>query len=280
MKKIGRILSVLLMSLGLAVTVSAGGAQASKFTEVLTEEYFALAQQQWYYSHDKFAVKARAADKGQNVLPYDPAKQKKLAKSRWRSRLVASHDRLMAALKGGFREQNPKQAARAQAMFDCWLWAVIDKDTKCIEKCRKGFLKAMAAWTPPVAAAPPPPPPMAKPAPKPAPPPPPRSFIVFFDCDRAEIRADAQQVIDAAVAYAKRRGFSAVSLTGHADRSGTASYNQGLSARRANAVKAVMVKLGINADGIKTSAYGESAPLVTTADGVREPRNRRVEINF
>ena len=122
--------------------------------------------------------------------------------------------------------------------------------------------------------------PVAKPKPKPAPPPPPRSFIVFFDWDKSNIRADAQRVIEAATAYAKRRGFVRVNLAGHADRSGSAKYNMGLSLRRAAAVKAAFVKLGFSAGQISTVGRGESDPLVSTADGVREPRNRRVEIAF
>ena len=121
--------------------------------------------------------------------------------------------------------------------------------------------------------------PMAKPKPKPAPPPP-RSFIVFFDWDKSNIRADAQKVIDAASAYSKRRGFVRVDLGGHADRSGSPRYNMGLSQRRAAAVKAAFVKLGVKAGNITTVGKGESQPLVSTADGVREPRNRRVEIAF
>jgi outer membrane protein OmpA-like peptidoglycan-associated protein len=119
---------------------------------------------------------------------------------------------------------------------------------------------------------------MAKPMPKAAPPP--RSFIVFFDWNRADIRADAQQVLETAAAYVKQRGFARINLVGHADRSGKASYNMGLSQRRADASKAVLVKLGLPASGIATVGRGESAPLVGTADGVREPRNRRVEISF
>jgi outer membrane protein OmpA-like peptidoglycan-associated protein len=138
---------------------------------------------------------------------------------------------------------------------------------------------------PAAAPAPPPPPkpkpkPMAKPKPPPPPPPPPRSFIVFFDWDKSNIRADAQRVIEAATAYAKRRGFVRVSLAGHADRSGTSRYNMGLSLRRAAAVKAAFVKLGIRALNIAAVGRGESQPLVATRDGVREPRNRRVEIVF
>jgi outer membrane protein OmpA-like peptidoglycan-associated protein len=54
----------------------------------------------------------------------------------------------------------------------------------------------------------------------------------------------------------------------------------GLSLRRAAAVKAAFVQLGIRALNIAMVGRGESQPLVTTRDGVREPRNRRVEIVF
>ena len=83
-----------------------------------------------------------------------------------------------------------------------------------------------------------------------------------------------------AAAYAKRRGLVRVKLFGHADRSGKASYNMSLSLRRAGAVKAAFIKLGIGAGDISLVGRGESQPLVATADGVREPRNRRVEIVF
>ncbi len=125
----------------------------------------------------------------------------------------------------------------------------------------------------PVAA--PKPKPVAKPAPAA-----PRSFIVFFDWNKAAIRADAQMVLDAAAAYSKRRGLARVNLAGHADRSGKAGYNMRLSLRRAQAVKAAFLKLGVRAADISLVGRGESAPLVSTADGVREPRNRRVEIAF
>ena len=67
-------------------------------------------------------------------------------------------------------------------------------------------------------------------------------------------------------------------MAGHADRSGSAQYNQRLSQRRADVVAAELVRNGVNRSDIGVSAYGESRPLVPTADGVREPQNRRVEI--
>lgn len=129
----------------------------------------------------------------------------------------------------------------------------------------------------------PPPAPMAAPEPAPAPAPPPepeisRNFIVFFDWNRSDITSLADNIIRSAVNEANRVGNVRIRLTGHADRSGNARYNQGLSMRRANAVSGRLQQLGIAANEISVFAKGESEPLVTTADGVREPQNRRVEI--
>ncbi len=69
-----------------------------------------------------------------------------------------------------------------------------------------------------------------------------------------------------------------ITTTGHADTSGTPAYNLALSERRANAVKAELVKLGFREAEIVVMFRGEAEPLVATGDGVREPQNRRVEI--
>jgi outer membrane protein OmpA-like peptidoglycan-associated protein len=125
----------------------------------------------------------------------------------------------------------------------------------------------------------------APPAPVASPPPPApqapvaaKSFIVFFDFDRSNITAQAQATINDAVAAAKAGNSTRITLTGHTDRSGSEQYNQALSVRRGEAVKAAMIRGGIPANAIVVIGRGESAPLVPTADGVREPQNRRVEI--
>ena len=69
-------------------------------------------------------------------------------------------------------------------------------------------------------------------------------------------------------------------LAGHADRSGSASYNVGLSQRRADSVRAYMASHGIPDGTISTEAFGEGRPRVETADNVRELQNRRVEITY
>jgi len=120
-----------------------------------------------------------------------------------------------------------------------------------------------------------------QPAPAAAPPPPgapAASYIVFFDFDRANLTAQAITTIQQAAAAAKSGNRTRIGVTGHADRSGTDAYNMALSLRRANAVKDQLVREGIPAGGITIVGRGESQPLVPTADGVREPQNRRVEI--
>ena len=137
--------------------------------------------------------------------------------------------------------------------------------------------------------APPPAPvaPQPAPAPAPAPLPPcppaavtPGPFLVFFDWDRSVVTPEAAAVLDRAAAQYAATGQTSVVLAGHTDKSGTESYNQALSQRRADAVKRYMVGKGIADNSVTTEAFGETRPLVDTADGVREPQNRRVEITF
>ncbi|WP_246503812.1 OmpA family protein [Plastoroseomonas arctica] len=115
-----------------------------------------------------------------------------------------------------------------------------------------------------------------------APTPPPaataRTYLVFFDWNRADLTDRARQIIGEAAAAAPRLQATRIEVAGHADRSGTPAYNQGLSQRRANIVAAELVSRGVARDQISISAFGETRPLVPTADGVREPQNRRVEI--
>ncbi len=119
------------------------------------------------------------------------------------------------------------------------------------------------------------------PAPTPAPAAAPaaqRNFLVFFDWDKADITTEAQRIIEQAAASAKAGNVTRITATGHADRSGSDRYNQRLSERRGTNVKAALVRQGIAENQIVVVGKGETQPLVPTADGVREPQNRRVEI--
>jgi OmpA-OmpF porin, OOP family len=87
-------------------------------------------------------------------------------------------------------------------------------------------------------------------------------------------------VLQAAVDEIKSRNLNAINVVGHADAAGTKPYNKRLSLKRANAVKASLVKMGVHAKLIRVDHKGEDELMVPTPDGVREPANRRVQITF
>ena len=120
---------------------------------------------------------------------------------------------------------------------------------------------------------PPAPAPMAAPAPAPA-----RSYLVFFDWDKATLTARAQQIIKEAADNSTKVQYTRIEVNGYTDTSGTPQYNQGLSVRRAQAVAAELVKDGVPKNAIAIQGFGETHLLVPTGPGVREPQNRRVEI--
>jgi outer membrane protein OmpA-like peptidoglycan-associated protein len=124
---------------------------------------------------------------------------------------------------------------------------------------------------------PPPPLPPAQPAPAPVAQPT-RTYLVFFDWDRADLTPRARQIIAEAAQASTRVQTTRVEVNGYTDLSGTARYNQGLSVRRAESVEAELVRDGVPRAEIAIRGFGESDPLVPTAQGVREPQNRRVEI--
>ena len=124
--------------------------------------------------------------------------------------------------------------------------------------------------------APAPPPPLP-----PAPPPPaPKVFLVFFDWDKYNITAEGQQIIQVAAQQYKAGGSVRLQVTGYTDTSGSPSYNQRLSERRANAVANALAALGVARSDMAVIGRGENDLRVPTPDGVREPQNRRVEILF
>jgi outer membrane protein OmpA-like peptidoglycan-associated protein/uncharacterized protein YhjY with autotransporter beta-barrel domain len=134
-------------------------------------------------------------------------------------------------------------------------------------------------------APPPPPPPAPAPAPAPLPPCPPAAvtpgpFLVFFDWDKSLITAEATQILDRAAQQYAATGQTSVEIAGHTDTSGTASYNMALGERRADAVKSYLATRGVPEGAMTTRSFGETRLLVETADGVREPQNRRAEITF
>ena len=124
-------------------------------------------------------------------------------------------------------------------------------------------------------AAPPPPPPTPPPAPVQQVS---RTYLVFFDWDRADLTDRARQVIAQAAQATTSVQVTRIEVNGYTDRSGTPQYNVRLSIRRANNVAAELVRDGVPRNVIAIHGFGETHLLVPTGPGVREPQNRRVEI--
>jgi outer membrane protein OmpA-like peptidoglycan-associated protein len=140
-----------------------------------------------------------------------------------------------------------------------------------------GTHNVVASLTMLFGAPPPPPAPAAAPAP---PPPAPKVFIVFFDWDKDTITPEGMAIIQQAADAYKAGAMVQIQITGYTDRSGSPGYNQRLSERRANNVAKAMARLGVPPSQMAVSGRGENDNRVPTADGVREPQNRRVEIVF
>jgi OOP family OmpA-OmpF porin len=129
--------------------------------------------------------------------------------------------------------------------------------------------------TPAPAAAPMSPTPTAAPAPAPA-----RSYLVFFDWDKADLTDRAKSIVKEAADNSTRVQVTRIEVNGYTDTSGTSTYNQGLSVRRAKAVAGELIRDGVPQNAINIQGFGDTHLLVSTGPGVREPQNRRVEIVF
>jgi outer membrane protein OmpA-like peptidoglycan-associated protein len=101
--------------------------------------------------------------------------------------------------------------------------------------------------------------------------------LIFFDVDSTTISENWRNSLRQTATVALESKFGGVNVTGHADRSGSDTYNMDLSRRRAEAVRDELVRLGVPVERIKLQWRGESQNMVTTKDGVREPQNRRAE---
>ena len=283
--------------LGLEIQSARGlKAEGSKFNRALYTLYLNRAEVEMaendHTNADLFARKAKAAARDELVLPEDLAEHT-IPQEKY-TELADARQRLMWVFDRGGREALPGQAALAQQSFDCWVEEQEENiQPPHIAACKRTFLGAIARvepWVgepaPPIEPFPPPTPvPMVEraPAPIPAPAPAlrpsvPKSYLVFFDWDKANLTAEAKSILRKVAENARAISAQQIDVTGHADRSGPDLYNMGLSERRALAVRAELRRLRAATKGINVYARGERDPLVATPDGVREPQNRRAEI--
>ncbi len=245
--------------------------QGSQFDIALSEGYKTLAFDEYnegdYTDADGFARRSIDAGSGNPPAPTDIGARSLPADSV--GELSDARARFVTAMNNGAGSVAPGDAAEAQVNFDCWMQEQEENwpfQQDQIEACRENFYAAMervdAAMAPaPVQAAP-------------------GDYLVFFDFDSAMLTPEAQAIVNEAAANAKSANANRIIVTGHTDTSGPAEYNMGLSLRRAESVRDELVLSGIPAANIELAARGQTQPLVPTPDGVREPQNRRVEIQF
>jgi iron complex outermembrane receptor protein len=108
----------------------------------------------------------------------------------------------------------------------------------------------------------------------------PNSYLVFFDFNKSDLTPQAVTIVDQAAKNAGPAKVTQLTVTGHTDTVGSDAYNMRLSRRRAESVAAQLEKDGIPAGEIAIVAKGKRDLLVPTADGVKEPQNRRVQIVY
>jgi outer membrane protein OmpA-like peptidoglycan-associated protein len=107
----------------------------------------------------------------------------------------------------------------------------------------------------------------------------PASFLLYFVTGTDQLTEESKGELARMLEELRRRPAPDILVIGHTDRVGSDDDNDRLSLARAERVRASLVTQGIAAERIQASGRGEREPVVQTADGVDEPRNRRVEIN-
>ena len=248
------------------------------FKAALHKEYVALAGAEYKESDiedaEYFIAKAKDAGLGLDVSP-QPMSERVVPKFAKKT-MAKARAALVSKLWNGAEDLTPGPAARAQAMFDCWIQEQEENDQPPhIAACRKAFNIAMLDLkTRPKAMAKPM---MKKMAPKaimPAP------YVVYFGFDSADISESEMMKVKQAFADFRLRKPSKLLVAGHTDTSGSSDYNLGLSRYRAAEVSNRLMELGIPRKMVQRSRHGEVAPVVESGDGKREGMNRRVSITF
>lgn len=237
------------------------------YTKWLEKDYKALSVFEYvnmydYESGDRFANKSMNAGRGVVVAPDTPSSRE--IDIRYQEEATMAYNIIMDSYKQGKDKTYPKEMARLQVSYDCWLEQIEEGwQSDHILKCRDMFFEALAnmkglEFT----------------------------VAVYFENDSFMITAAEAQKLTAIVRnYQIRR--QNIMIEGHTDARGTDDYNQKLSEERAEVVADYLSKalaasaVGLSRDTvIKTKGYGETRLAIPTADGASEPRNRRAIVHF
>ncbi|WP_174873097.1 OmpA family protein [Vogesella oryzae] len=107
----------------------------------------------------------------------------------------------------------------------------------------------------------------------------PASYLLYFVSGSDELTPESQTALAALKQDVATRPVPEILVIGHTDRVGAAEANEALSLQRAQMVADLLRQLGVQPKSLDVTGRGERDPLVPSADGVDEPRNRRVEVS-
>ena len=219
---------------------------------------------EWVHA-GRLANKGYSALAGETPAPWDP--------SNWNvdpadmDELSAARSRLVSALGTDAPSKRPEWCAKAQVYYDGWLEQSHDNDwgkgfvgpvqPQYVAAEKAAFMEAMPKCEGLIN---------------------PIDFTIYFGWDRYDLTNAAVNVIDEIAGFVEDLGETPnTAVEGHTDTSGSRAYNVGLSKKRAQTVQKALGDRGISASA---SWVGETQLAVPTADGVREPLNRRAIVTL
>ena len=104
------------------------------------------------------------------------------------------------------------------------------------------------------------------------------TFTLYFVEGKDEFTEESKLLVDKVLSEIAKRPVPDVLVVGHTDLVGSDPFNDALGQQRAETVRAALIRLGLPAEDVRATSRGKREPAVPTAEGVPEPRNRRVEI--
>ena len=242
----------------------------STYQKALAAGYrdFAQAKEMRYdwWTSKYFADKGLMAAYGRAIEPEEPAT--------WdipKTQLPEFNDARKKLIKGiaNNRSTQPETTAAAVVAYDKWVELTRNKwDAAKIEEQRDAFFALLTKLSQVHTAE-------ASVTPQES-----TSTILYFPLNSDRLGDSANAAMAELVRYIQSAGNVSVTINGHTDRSGSAEYNMKLSERRARFVMNALKIAGMPESIMKYFAFGETDPSVPTADGAKEPKNRRVEIFF
>jgi len=266
---------------------------SNNFSKELSNAYLEFALREMNDMHDEidaayFADKGIKAKTGLKVYPEKIHNWD--INDRFKEEAIRKRKEILALHKSKIIKENPNLVAQAQLGFDCWLEQLEEGwQTKDIEKCYNMMnsnikiamnsfkdekkisnnvissteiaqIKDVKEITT-----------IEDKETK-------QKFEIYFEHDVFKLNLKQQNILNNIIKKYINKDVTIFEIVGHTDRSGTKEYNLILSKLRANAVRQFLLNKGLSDYNISTFYYGETKPKIDTKDGIKEKRNRRVEI--